>query len=83
MKKYEKVKRTNKSSRQALLQQILAECLEELRLKCFPWQRRNFLYHDIVINETDFEDNITAGRYQKIEQDNKYDYYHLIWKVRS
>ncbi|WPC42928.1 hypothetical protein [Clostridium sp. JS66] len=61
------VSRTSKAVRQKILNKALTEVLEELRKKCFPWKRRNFLFDDVEIMERNFykeEDPDVLGLYE-------------------
>ncbi|CAM2830431.1 hypothetical protein HAHI6034_05100 [Hathewaya histolytica] len=59
----------NKKERQAYLQELLNKELEELRVKCFPWKRRDFLLNKVAIEEDYKLDDETSGQYQTIEND--------------
>ena len=67
----EKVKATKKQ-RQELLDELLLKELEQLRLKCFKYQRRQFIWQDIKIIEADLDEDCANGRYTLLDTEKDY-----------
>lgn len=69
------------SKRKALLEQILKETMEELRLKCFKYKRRPFLFNKVTIAEKDLNELEASGLYELTDKHeiNPYKYTHNIF----
>jgi len=57
------IKRTCKKTRQQLLNKILEEETEKLRKKCFPYKKKKLLRDEVIIRESNFENDTQAGQY--------------------
>lgn len=72
-------KNTTLEKRQALLDKILKKTMEELRLKCFKYKRRQFLWSKVIIKERDLTELNANGLYETSDKDKDYRYTHNIY----